>query len=363
MGGSPQNKVIWLVLATVVSVTFTWICLNRNSNQTISCSKQRWSHEIVQGNRNRRVESDEFNPSIAVWPPSLLGSRIWLMFYRVAQWDTGTSLIAAKRYSIDEFVTPPFFMDGSESTTIITTPYEPNWSACGNRGLGFEDPRPLILPGATAVMIMANALTEKCLRRMVTITVDFETLSVSDITFLHPPVNVSGPQVEKNWVAFLPPGAARPVFAQSIEPHTIVSCEHGGMCEVVSQSTWLTLPILLGYPDAHLRGSSVAVERGEDFLALGHITTPSQYIYFLYTFEKTHPFRITGASGTFLLSNQTGKRQYASGLTQLSTHWYSITYSTEDSNLEVLDLPACVVHKMVTQIQPLFVLVQPKTKF
>lgn len=236
---------------------------------------------------------------------------------------------------------------------------------------GFEDPRALILDGNVFVVMNVIQLSG-CHRGMAIAKIGaqhlvdvlrrgrhLDNVTATSLTYLVPPGGWKDDSPwEKNWMPFVSRDEHakgrknRLLFVRRIEPHEIVECpiseagEAYGTCEIVSSTTWPDLRRKLG-ANGDLRGSSAVVDRGDDFLTVGH-TKIGGYVFFWYTFSKKPPYEITGASRPFTVAH--GYLQYVSGMAAVDDRLL-VTFSVDDRTSQSVWFRRCEVDIAVTEFQ------------
>jgi hypothetical protein len=142
------------------------------------------------------------------------------------------------------------------------------------------------------------------------------------------------------------------LFVQYIEPHRVVQCPvstqsvgyvDAAPCRVVVETSWPAMTKLLNVQE--LRLSTAAVDRGPDYIAMGHAKEGRDYTFFFYTFLKEPPYSVTGASSRFRVFKTPGT-QYVSGLVAVED-WYVVSYSVSDRSTQHLWFRKCEVDAMV----------------
>lgn len=247
--------------------------------------------------------------------------------------------------------------------------------ACGQRGCeGFEDARAFTWRGT--LFLIANSENPKlCRRGMTLMQFDLARLTTvlrgddrlpgvnaRSVSHLIPPGGFRGSSNdqkywEKNWMPFIHNEKLH--LVRFIDPLQVVTCPvssvtgvHQVNCTLVSETSREGLAEdHIHVPKGSLRASTAVIDRGNDLMALGHVKTEdrrSMYSFFLFTFTKSPPFRITGASSRFVVADE--KVQYISGMA-LVEDWYVLGYSIRDRTTEFLWIRRNEIDRLVTEFQ------------
>ena len=125
-------------------------------------------------------------------------------------------------------------------------------------------------------------------------------------------------------------------------------------CKNVSETRWDSMADVLGVPQGSLKGSAAIVDRGNDFIALGHVRLdhPKTYLYsfFFFTFSKSPPFRVTGVSRRFIF-NDPLKVHYIAGIA-LIDDFYVLGCSVRDRTVEFIWVHKNKIDELVKEHKP-----------